>query len=107
MNVPALVWLGNIYLAEGRLDDAERALRRGLTVDARNVGVLGGLDEPHWRSTITMRLSNISKERLRSTAMPPASIIRSRSRIAAWETFRMPARTFALAVTARKPWPIR
>jgi hypothetical protein len=84
-------------------DDAESSAT-GLTVDAHNVGVLaiGTNRIGEARLPCGCRTSR----RLAVDAMRPAPLS-ARARVSASETFRMPARTFALAVTARKPWPIR
>jgi tetratricopeptide (TPR) repeat protein len=89
-NVPALVWLGDMRLVEGRPDAAEAPLARALTLAPRDAAAV---------ATTRVR-STTSRPRSNSSHRHRACTIRSRSPIAALATRATLTRSSGFEVTS-------
>src|SRR5580765_5535541 len=94
-NVPALVWLGDMRLVEGRPDAAEAPLAKALT-PPRWIARAGR----RWHGAITRPRPKTSALRSRSSRGRRACITRSRSPIAGSATHAMPMRSSDCAATS-------
>jgi len=102
-NVPALIWLGDMRLIEGRPDAAEAPLAKALTLAPRSIVQAG----PRLRAATTQPRSKISEPRSRSSRRRRAFTIRCLLPIAALATRAKPTRSSGCAATSPSLPPIR
>ena len=86
---PTLIWLGRLYLEQGKPDEAEPFFERAAQLPPRNVAVLAGLGQAALAQTrLPARSHRCSRKRWPSILAPPASTRRWRTRIEGWATRR-------------------
>ena len=108
IDVAALIWLGRLYLDEGRTDEAEPLFAKALALAPRTVAALAGLGRAG-AGEARLRPGGAStwRRRLRSIPRPTACTPRSRSPTAAWGSWTRPNRTCVSGAIATSSCPIR